>query len=171
MQQFLVVQSGRRAARLDIRVGGPQRPPEAVNRLGSAVSGVLVSDPQGRLYWSDGGPDGGALRLEPIELYVARKKISDRINAAPLEGPPGAEAMERYEWRRMGYYYGGNVDSSSSPPNVYSSVLELQLRNASALDDLPPRSYLAFASDSPLVPVGVAKHAEAGSLHLIWGQW
>jgi len=171
MQQFIVVRSGQSDARLDIR---PPRAgdtfPQVTNRLGSSVRGVLLCDQNRNLYWSEGGDAGATLTLAPIPLADARLKTSDLIRASPLEAPPGAEELDRY-YSRRNYYYYNDQDSNQAPANVFSSVLETQLRNVMALESLPPRSFIAFVQQSPLVPVGVDEYSEVGSLHVLWGQW
>lgn len=172
MQQFLVTQANTTDAKIDFRRPlDDQGRRDAVNRLGAPVQAALLRDEQGRLLWSDGGDDRGPLKFEPISASDARQRLSDLLQAAYHDAPEGTDAMERSWSRRYSWGPYNNVDSQLPQPNTFTGLLETQLRQVADIDGLARRSYVVFTARSPLVPLGVERYEEQGSLHVIFGQW
>jgi hypothetical protein len=179
--QFLVVRSHHKTpARVEVTESpGGQSPPQIENRLGTKVQCLALCDSQGDWYWTGELAPGKSVRLSEQPSSESFAVIRQLASANPLQEPPGfnANSYNYYGGPRFGRrrynYYANRWGGSQLPPTIHSSLLEAEIRMATAGGSAPlsPRSYVAIVDRSPEVPLGVERAREEASLHVVVGQW
>lgn len=172
LSQLLVTKS--EATKVRLRVGplqGDQLP--VTNELEATLAYLLVADETGS-YFMGQDVKPGAAQLSRLNMSLAATDLSQRMHALRPGFPEGYDAAmhdSQFDFFNFGgrYYgqWGRNVQTNQS-----DSLLERKLARFTQLSSQPlePKSYVAFADQSPLVPLG-ARTRQYGSLHVIEGNY
>ncbi len=173
--QLMVVQARETEAQVEIDTTG--KAPRATNRLGTPLEFLVICDPQGNFFATDGLAEGQTAALSPIAWPDAAERLERAMKAVRPANPKGYNPREHSHALDFGnsaaYWWAGHAESGLSEPTVATSVLERALQRLvlKTPDALPPGSYAALAPHSPEVPLGVEQVKQMQSLHVIVGRW
>lgn len=173
LSQLLISKSGPTKAKL--RVGAKQGGKLTVtNELEGTLAYLVVTDEEGNYFLGENVKPGAA-QLSPVELNVAAIGLSQRLHAVRPDFPEGYDAAmhdSQFDLFNFGGRYYGPWGRYGSQTNQSDGLLERKLARFGQLSSNPlePNSYVAFAEQSPLVPLG-ARTRQYGSLHVIEGNY
>jgi len=142
------------------------------NLLGTRVQQLVVCSADNKYFWAEGVDADVSVILEPINASVAQNRIRLKLNAQPLDVPPGMD--RRYRGNIFGFsgsyfYYRGS--NQGDEPRLRTGLLEKTLRDGTNLSLMTPGSYVAIVDRSPEVVLGVSSVGEEASLHVIVGKY
>lgn len=173
LAQLLVTKAAPTKARLRVSPAkGKQM--TVTNELDATLAYLLVKDADGTYFASTNIKAGEAVLIE-VDSDDAATDLSKRLHAFKPDFPEGYdERMHDSQMDLFNFgprYYGrwGN----NNPTALASSLLERKLARFGHLGSQPlePRSYVAIADNSPLVPLGAPRTRQYSSLHVIEGNY
>ncbi len=174
--QHLVVRSHKTGKRLDLVGEGASI--RVANRLGAPLELVVVRNDAGEWLMAENIERDGAVVLKPVERLAAMQGFRTMAISRMPSFPAGAgraveEALARVgssnrEFRRMQGGMGGATLSENSQSRMLDALTGL---DGSRSVDVPPRSYIAVASQSIDTPLGWENVEELDSFHVVVGRW
>jgi hypothetical protein len=140
------------------------------NELQANLGWLLVMDEDGK-YYAGANLAPGPGQLASITVSEAAAELKKRLGEFKLEFPPGFEntvGEGALDWILGSRYY---VMATHTAANQ-ESLLERSIERYNHLADTPlePRTYVALADQSPLVPIGTPSQ-QIQSLYLIEGNY
>lgn len=147
----------------------------ARNALGSPLELLVVADPAGKLWMADGCAADATAQLKQVTRAKAFEALRGELMDREPAFPPGTSSQDfELDAGRQGY--ARKYGFFASEPNLGFSGNRMAIA-LSALKgtsgkrvQLAPRSYVAIAETSKLVPLGT-QATEAASCHVILGSW
>jgi hypothetical protein len=173
LSQLLVSKSGPTKQRLKVgALQGDQLP--VTNELDATLAYLLVTDETGS-YFMGQDVKPGAAQLKRLNMSLAATDLSQRLHAVRPDFPEGYDERmhdSQFDFFNFGGRYYGPWGRNSVQTHQGASLLERKLSRFGQLSSQPlePKSYVAFANQSPLVPQG-ARTRQYGSLHVIEGNY
>ena len=171
--QFLVVESGPNARGVSLEAGADAAEFWATNRLGATIDRLVVKDPQGRVLGTTQLAPGQRRRLDAINPGEARLELAQANGRHAPAYPPGFHPGFDASLFGGSYRYWTSVDEDLPNPTAATGILEQSLvwTLNSAIEEWPPRTYVALTSTSPGISLGCDVAREQASFHVVSGRW
>jgi hypothetical protein len=174
--QHLLVRSHKTNKRLELTGQGADL--RLANRLGAPLELVVIRNEEGEWLMAENVDSDGAVVLKPVERLAAMQAFRTIAISRMPSFPAGAgraveDTLERVggaprDIRRM---QRGMVETSLSE-NAQARVLDaLTGLDGGRSIDVPPRSYIAVASQTIDTPLGWEEVEELDSFHVVVGRW
>ncbi len=166
--QFLVVRAAPAATELTVSES-PQGEIQVINRLGTSLERLWITDSRGNLFAADDVAEGLKVQLQPAKPASEEKRIAAVLLA-------GRNQLSQDFDKNMRNRFVGSLGRQYwmpgiGPPSCATSCLEINLQDARNFLPPRPKAYLAVTRQVPsVVPVGIDAGEEAG-FHVIRGHW
>jgi|tagenome__1003787_1003787.scaffolds.fasta_scaffold20949437_2 hypothetical protein len=176
--QYLTIRARNTPARLDVQQTAGEKM-RVTNRLGATVTSLVIFDEAGRFYAGDQIEANVTAELAQISRANAVKSIFQQLRDNEAKLPDRLSGSDR-EWNVLSGRPGRRGYSRMVPPqgggqlsdNLASRALsDLAGLNGRPALELTPKSYVAITETAPEVVSGIPNAQEAGSFHVIVGQW